>query len=168
MWKKIAIAAAIGGAVLGSGAAALAATSGTSGTSNATGSSAPGSTGATPTVGSSPATGATKAARTKIALKLRSFEHAQWVTKGKTGDVTHQAVEGLVTAVTPTSITVTAADGFNASYVVSTTTKVHVKGGSTSISGVAVNDRALVTAVSGPSTASTVTATRIVDAGPKK
>ena len=58
-----------------------------------------------------------------------------------------------------------ATDGFSATYVVNSSTKVHVKGGSTSISGVVVNDRVLA---AGVASGSTVTAARIIDAGPKK
>jgi hypothetical protein len=170
MWKKLAIAGAVGAAILGSGAVALAATGTTSTPGSpvtATATPTATSTGTGPT-GSGKGAGGKAAGggrAAKIALRLRSIEHAEWVAKGKDGDVTHDAVDGLVTAVSPTSIKITAADGFSATFVVNSATKIHVKGGGTAISGVAVNDRALVTGVrSGTS----ITANRIVDAGPKK
>src|SRR6202000_1708149 len=77
----------------------------------------------TATGSSSAAAGATgaKAAGTlrgKLKLALGRFEHGEWVTaggstSGSTADVTHDAVKGTVSAVSATSITVKAADGFS-------------------------------------------------------
>jgi hypothetical protein len=181
MWKKIAISGAVGAAILGTGAAAMAAsgsdalvnsalTNATTATSTAT----PGSTGAATAPANPPATGTgsgsgkkagagTRARR--LRLTLRNLEHAEWVTSGKSGDVTHEAAEGLVTAVTPTSITVAASDGFSETFVVTSTTKVHIKGGTKAISAVAMNDRVLV---AGVKSGTTITANQILDAGPKK
>jgi hypothetical protein len=166
MWKKLAIAGAVGAAVLGTGAAALATTGSTitpTPTPSAT-SSAAGSTGST-TTGTGTGTGTKGKAAKRLALRLRSVEHAEWVTRDKDADVTHDAVGGVVTAVSPTSISVKATDGFSATYTVASTTKVHVKGGAKAIADVKVNDRVLV---SGIKTASALTAAQIIDAGAAK
>lgn len=63
------------------------------------------------------------AARDRLARAL----HATWVTKNKKGVVTHQAIRGDVTAVTATSVTVKAADGFVQTYTVGAATKVAVR-----------------------------------------
>lgn len=63
------------------------------------------------------------AARNRLARAL----HATWVSKGKTATVTHQAIRGEVTAVTATSVTVKAVDGFSATYSVAADTKVLVR-----------------------------------------
>ena len=77
----------------------------------------------------------------------------------------HDAVGGTVTAVSPTSITVKAADGFSGTFVVGSSTKVHVKGTKpATIANVKVNDRAVV---AGTKSGSTVTATQVLDAGTK-
>ncbi len=62
-------------------------------------------------------------ARDRLARAL----HATWVTKNKKGVVTHEAIRGAVTALTATSITVKAADGFSQTYAVSAGTKVLVR-----------------------------------------
>ncbi|MEP7332701.1 MAG: hypothetical protein ABI692_11470 [Terracoccus sp.] len=63
------------------------------------------------------------AARDRLARAL----HATWVTKNKKGVVTHEAIRGAVTALTATSITVKAADGFSQTYAVGAGTKVLVR-----------------------------------------
>ena len=63
------------------------------------------------------------AARDRLARAL----HATWVTKNKKGVVTHEAIRGAVTALTATSITVKAADGFSQTYTVGAGTKVLVR-----------------------------------------
>jgi hypothetical protein len=157
MWKHVAIAGAVGAAVLGTGAAALAVTGATSSspTPSATSSSA------TP---KNPAAGELKGLRgSKLIQTLGRLEHGEWVTQAKTGDVTHDAVVGSVTAVSPTSITVKAKDGFSASFIVGSDTKVRVKGtGKASISSVKVNDRVVVAGVK--SSAGT-TANQVLDGG---
>jgi hypothetical protein len=170
MWKKIAISAAVGAAILGTGTAALAASGSSSlagstptPTSTASGSTATGSTGTG--TGTGTGSGAKGDGARKLALRLSKVEHAEWVTRDKDADVTHDAVGGVVTAVSPTSISVKATDGFSATYTVDTTTKVHVKGGGKTISDVKVNDRVLV---SGVKSASALTAAQVVDAGPQK
>lgn len=64
-----------------------------------------------------------------LAHRLGNVAHAQWVGKDAGGQfVTHSAIHGSVTAVTSTSITVKAADGFSQTFKVSADTKVHLKG----------------------------------------
>ncbi|HSY14593.1 MAG TPA: hypothetical protein VK816_01295 [Jatrophihabitantaceae bacterium] len=150
MWKKIAIAGAVGAAVLGSGAAALAVTGTTSGTG----------TPATSAVSTSHARGE------RLRLVLRRLEHGEWITQGKTGPITHDAIGGTVAAVSPTSISVTAADGFHETFAVDSATKVRVRGaakGTTStISAVKAGDRVVV---AGTKVGTTVTAAHVLDAG---
>lgn len=65
----------------------------------------------------------------KWAHRLGNVAHAQWVRKDASGQfVTHSAIHGSVTAVSPTSITVKAPDGFSQTFKVSTDTKVHLRG----------------------------------------
>ena len=159
MWKKIAIAGSVAAAIVGTGAGALAATSSSAPTPSSTPSAT--SSSATPHTGK---TGTKDKGR--AALALRKIEHGEWVTKDSTGaDVTHDAVGGTVTAVSASSITVKASDGFSESFAVGSTTKIHVKGNKTAtIANVKVNDRAVV---AGTKSGSTVTATQVLDAGTK-
>lgn len=151
MWKKIAISGAVAAAIVGSGAVALADTSSPS---------------STPAASSPAATAGAAAAKGRAALALRKIEHGEWTSRDKDGqDVVHDAVGGTVTAVNGTSITVKAADGFSATYVVNASTKVHVKGKQpAAIADVKVNDRAVVVGIK---SGSTVTATQVLDAGTK-
>ena len=65
----------------------------------------------------------------KLAHRLGNVAHAQWVSKDASGQfVTHSAIHGSVTAISPTSITVKAPDGFSQTFKVSTDTKVHLRG----------------------------------------
>ena len=154
MWKKIAIAGAVGAAILGSGAAALAA-SGSSGTTPGTGS---------PAAATSTAGAAGKGKLGHLGKLARRLEHGEIVTHGKNGDVTHDIVLGKVTAVSPTSITVQATDGFSEQFAVTSTTKVNLrtsgKATKSAIGDVKVGDEALVV---GTKSGSAVTATRIAD-----
>ncbi len=95
---------------------------------------------------------------------LRRLEHGQFVTKGKDGAVTHTLWRGTVTAVSPTSVTVQAADKKSQTYVVGKETKVkeRVKGqkpADSSISKIAKGDQVMVTGTGTP----TVTARAIVE-----
>jgi hypothetical protein len=157
MWKKIAISGAVAAAIVGSGATALA----------VTGSSSPTPT-ATPSASSTThaKAGAKAGARGKAAIALGRIEHGEWTTKDKTGaDVVHDAVGGTVTAVSPTSITAKASDGFSETFVVGSSTKVRVKGTTpATIANVKVNDRVVV---AGTKSGSTVTASQVLDAGTK-
>ena len=56
--------------------------------------------------------------------------HAQWVTRDRDNEnafVTHDAIRGEVTAVSASSITVKAADGFSQTYAVTGSTKVRLR-----------------------------------------
>jgi hypothetical protein len=55
---------------------------------------------------------------------LARVAHAEVITKGKDGFVEHDAIRGQVTAVSASSISVKAADGFSASFVIDKTTHV--------------------------------------------
>ncbi len=145
MWKQIAVAGAVGAAIVGSAGAALAASS-PSTTPSASSSSS-----------STPKTSTPKTATPKTATgkhhdrdRLARALHAQWVTQDKkTGtDVTHDEIRGDVTAVSATSITVKAADGVSQTYAVTSATKVHAKGDSKTtpgtVSQVKTGDRAIV------------------------
>jgi hypothetical protein len=160
MWKKIAITGTVAAAILGTGAVALAATGSTTSTAPAPSTSA-----------STPASPKAKGDHPGAKLALRRLEHGEWVTQTKTGELTHEAIGGLVTAVSPTSISVTAADKTAGSFVVNSDTKVHVRtpgtttGTTGSITSVKVGDRVVV---SGTKSGSTVTAAQIVDAGTPK
>ena len=97
---------------------------------------------------------------------LRRALHAQWTTrdgKDSTTFVTHDAIRGQITAVSPTLITVKAADGVTDTFVVTTNTKVHVKGQAkdttSSIADIHIADTA---AVRGTGT-TTLTATAAAD-----
>ena len=158
MWKQFAISGVVGAAILGTGAVALAETGSPSPSPIAASSSS-----SSPTV---PA-GTAKGDRLKrLALRLKAFEHAEWVANDGTADTTHDAVKGAVAAVSATSITVKAADGFSATFVVDSTTAVRVKGtaGKAAIGAVKVNDTVLV---AGVKSGSTVTAKHVLDAGAK-
>lgn len=149
MWKKILVSGAVGAAILGAGGTALAA-SGGSGPAPA------------PTTTNSPkAAGQHPKAHKHARSELRRSVQATWVTKGKSGFVTHDAIRGVVMSAGP-SITVLAADGTSETWVVNASTKVHHRGDKTSTAPVQVKDRV---AVLGTGT-STLTATQILDAGP--
>lgn len=163
MWKKIAIAGGVSAAVLGIGTAAIAA-SGSTGTSSPAGS---GATSSTSPAGKPGATGkADKTNKHKGHDALKHALHGQWVTQGKDGAlVTHDAIRGTVTAVSPTSIAVQSADKKSEVYTVTATTKVRIrtngKGAKGAITAVHVGDKA---AVLGTGT-STLTARGILDSG---
>jgi hypothetical protein len=150
VWKKIAISGAIGAAVLGSGAAALA----------VSGSTTPGAP--APTASSAKAAGGHPAARALI----RHTVHGQFVTPDKNSSgnfVTHDVIRGTVTAVSPTSISVKAADNTSQTYVINSSTTVRArtngKGAASTIGAVHDGDNV---AVLGTGT-TTLTATGIVD-----
>ncbi|GGN08706.1 hypothetical protein GCM10009721_40680 [Terrabacter tumescens] len=105
------------------------------------------SQGADATQGADAGAGDRKGLRARL---LRAL-HGTWVTEGKTGPVTHQAIRGDVTAVSGTSITVKAKDGFSLTFSVGADTKVRQrsqgKGADSTISAVKVGAKALVTGV---------------------
>lgn len=96
--------------------------------------------------------------------RIRRAVHATWVTKNKETNAftTHDAIRGRVTAVSPTSITVRAADNVTQTYVLNTGTKVHTRGekGAASISDVKTGDPVFV----GGTGTTTLTAVRVIDA----
>jgi hypothetical protein len=94
---------------------------------------------------------------------LKRLQHAEIVTKNKDGFVTHELIRGTVIAVSPTSITVQAADKTSETFIVNGDTKVRVrsggKGAASSIGKVAKGDQVFVGGVG----ASTPTAKHVVD-----
>lgn len=117
MWKKIVV---IGGTVAligGAGTAAFA--------SSATATPSPSSIATTP--GSSAQT--VKPGADKRANKLGRAVHATWVTQNRKtrAFITHDAIRGQVSAVSPTSITVRAADSTTETYLITSKTKVFTR-----------------------------------------
>ncbi len=152
------IAGAVGAVSIGAGGAAMAATSSPSAPSSSPGSA--------PSSGSAAGSATHQGhGRDKDRDGLAHAIHAEWVTRdAKTGvNTTHDEVRGTVSAVSPTAISVRAADGVSQTYVVTPTTKVHGKadqrGTTGSITQVKVGDTARV---AGTGT-STLTATGIAD-----
>jgi hypothetical protein len=145
MWRKTIIGGVVGAALLGTSGLAVAAANGTT---SAAGSSAQPTSTATASANPKPGTaGATKqhARRTSRELRLNKVQHAEWVTKDKTGGfVTREAIRGDITSVSPTSITVKAKDGVSVTFAVATDTKVHVraagKGAATKPADVKITD----------------------------
>ncbi len=90
-------------------------------------------------------------------------EYGQWTTFDATTRVTtvHDVVRGTAGAVSPTSVTVRAADGSTKTYAVDGSTKVHVKGAAGTIDQVEVGDRVVVLGTGTDS----LTATHIGDRG---
>jgi hypothetical protein len=150
MWKKIAVAGCTAALIGGAGTAALAATGASSSPSAAA------------TSGASSTTAKHPKAREAL-LKLRTLQHATWVTEDKDGKTftTHDAIRGSVTSVSPTSITVKAADNVSQTYAVNADTKVHTRGSkdAVTIATVKSGDKVIV---AGTGT-TTLTATQIVD-----
>ena len=168
MITKAVVVAGVAALILGGGSAALA--SSQSGPAPASSTVSPGSS-AADTAGATPA--GKDGRRVRSAL-LRTL-HAEWVTrapKGGTGYVTHHAIRGDVTAVSPTSITVEAQDGLSQTFAVGKDTVVRShplgsgrdKGTASSIGQVHTGDKALVI---GTGTGS-LTATAVVDGGTGK
>ena len=95
-------------------------------------------------------------------LRLRTLQHAEWVTRDpKTNkDVTHEAVVGTVTSVSAISITVKAADGYTLLFAVNSDTKVHLgKGKTGKVTDVKSGAKALI---AGVKSGSTVTAQQVL------
>jgi len=155
MWKTIAVAGATAAVIGGAGTAAVAAsatstpTPSTSSSSLASDSSANGSN--------------TKAGKHGRAEALRRAVHATWVSENKKTKTftTHDAIRGQVSAVSPTSITVRAADGVSETYVLNSGTKVYTRANkaAASISEVKTGDPVWV---AGTGTTK-LTASRVVD-----
>jgi hypothetical protein len=150
MYRK---ALAIGGtaaAIMGAGGTALALTG--SNTTNG----APAARNATV------ATASSELPRAKARL-FKHLSHGQFVTHNKNGFVTHDVIRGTVTAVSPTSITVQAADRTDQTFVVDDKTKVRVRrdghGTVSSIDQVTKGDQVLVAGTGTPAS----TAQHVVD-----
>ena len=159
MYRKVLVGGMTAAAILGAGGTALALT-GSDTTTNGTGAT------------SAAAVNAAAHAQDKDHGKgkgkgkerlLKHLAHAEIVTHGKKGFVTHNLIKGSVTAVSPTSITVQAADKTTETFVVGKDTKVRArtdgKGKVSSIDGVATGDQVFVSGTGSP----TSTAKRIVE-----
>jgi preprotein translocase subunit YajC len=114
VYRSIAVAGATAAVIIGAGTAALAA----SGTDSTSGS------------GTSSTSAGNHAAAKQMRHKrlLTHLVHGQIVTKGKDGYVTHSGVRGTATAVSATSITVKAADGYTQTFRLTKDTKVRERG----------------------------------------
>lgn len=128
------------------GGLAAAAVVGTAGVAAAAGSSgsAPGTLAAVsspaPSASGSPSAGTGE--RKKKHARLGRGLHGEFVAKGKDGKlVTVVTVRGTVTAVSPTSVTLKAEDGYTATFVVGSATKVRGKDAD-AIADVKVGDKA--------------------------
>jgi preprotein translocase subunit YajC len=151
MYRKVLAAGATAAAIVGAGGTALALT-GSNGTGDAT----------TTTSNVALTNSSAEHPRAKARL-FRHLSHGQFVTHTKKGFVTHDVIRGTVTAVSPTSITVQAADKTSLTFVVDDRTKVKVRrdghGMASSIAQVTKGDQVLV---AGTGT-STSTAKHVVD-----
>jgi len=156
MWKRVAIVGTSAAIIGGAGTAAFAA----SGTVTPT----PSPASASATSDSSADTAKAPEDKRAGINRLRRAVHATWVTENKKTKTftTHDAIRGQVVSVSPTSITVRAADTFTETFVVSSTTKVHTRALRTgaSISDVKAGDPVFV----GGTGTTTLTAVRVVDA----
>jgi hypothetical protein len=156
MWTRIAIVGATAAIIGGAGTAAYAASS-TPVSSPSASSTSPASD-----IVSNPST--TGAGKHPGIDRIRRAVHATWVTENKKTQTftSHNAIRGQVTAVSPTSITVRAADNVTETYLISPTTKVHARTlkSAAKISDVKAGDPVFV----GGTGTSTLTAIRVVDA----
>jgi len=86
-----------------------------------------------------------------LRARLLRALHATWVTDGKAGPVTHQAIRGQVTAASGTSVTVKARDGVSMTFTITGDTRVraraHGKGTDSKSSAIHVGDKAFVAGV---------------------
>ena len=171
VWKKFVVIGGIAAAVgLGIGGVALASSPSSAPAANSAGAAvvaAPAALTTAPTSASKSLKAGDGKRREALVKRLEKVAHAQWVTKdGKTGKfVTHDAIRGTVTALTTHSITVKSADGTSETFVVTSATKVHLKGAAKGTKGtigqVKVGDQA---GVVGTGT-SVKTATAVIDRG---
>jgi hypothetical protein len=149
MYRKVLVAGATAAAIVGAGGTALA----------LTGSS---STGTATTNTAAAAATSNDLPRPRARL-FKHLSHGQFVTHNKNGFVTHDVIRGTVTAVSPTSISVQAADRTSLTFVVDDRTKVRIRrdghGAASSIGQVTKGDQVLV---AGTGT-STRTAQHVVD-----
>src|SRR4051794_39985822 len=80
---------------------------------------------------------------------LAHLEHGQLTLQTKKGDRTVDLQRGIVSAVTPTSISVTSPDKFAGVYTVDSSTKVRTRAGLVGISSVHKGDKVFVVATGG-------------------
>lgn len=133
MFRKIAIAGATAAVILGAGTAALAASGDSSSNTSGTPASSSSSSSTADHVG--------RFARRHPGIASLVEHHAVHgviVTDGKKGYVTHDGVVGTVTAVSSTSISVKASDGFAQTFTVNSDTKVRVDKTKSSIANIKV------------------------------
>jgi hypothetical protein len=165
MWNKIAIAAGAGAVLIGGGAAAVAAAA----SADTSGSGTASSPSASPSGASAPAKPGHPGRGLRLGGALGRFEHAEWVSKDGTANVTHDAIHGTVSSVSATSISVKASDGYSLTFTVNADTKVRVRdtsstgkraGQAGTIADVKTGDNVLV---SGIKSGSTVTAKHVLD-----
>lgn len=143
--KTTMIAGAAVVALVGIGGGVAFATSGGGSTPNSTLTAATTSTPSTPSSGAStPADGPSKHKHRGL---LARAEHGQVTVRTKTGTEVLDLQRGLVTAVSPTSITVKSQDGFTTTYVVSSTTKVRKNKQASAIGSVANGDSVEIVAI---------------------
>jgi hypothetical protein len=156
MWKTIAVAGASAAVIVGAGTAAVAAAGTTTPTPSTSSSSVASD--------SSASASSTQAGKREDVSRLRKAVHATWVSENKKTKTftTHDAIRGLVSAVSPSSISIRAADDVTETYVVNSGTKVHTRANkaAASISDVKTGDPVWV---AGTGT-TTLTASRVVDA----
>lgn len=93
---------------------------------------------------------------------LGRIEHGEFTVRAKQRDVVLDVQRGKVTMVSPSSVTVNSVDGYTATYVVDTTTKVRKNKASATVGDVQTGDRVRVQA---DHNGMISTARRIVDAG---
>jgi hypothetical protein len=128
MWTKAMIGGVVSAALLGTGGLAVAAAQGTTQASTTTPRAT--STATATTAPTSSKAGGKKPHDTKgtHAAHLKNLQHGEWVTQDKTGAfVTHTAIRGAVTAVSPTSVTVKDEDGVSMTFAVTADTTVRVR-----------------------------------------
>ncbi|WP_323097226.1 hypothetical protein [Intrasporangium sp. YIM S08009] len=86
-----------------------------------------------------------------LRARLLRALHATWVTEGKAGPVTHQAIRGEVTAASGTSVTVKAKDGVSMTFSVTGDTRVRArangKGTDSTATAIRIGDKAFVAGV---------------------
>jgi hypothetical protein len=166
MWKTVALVVATAAIVGGAGTVALAASRTATPTPFASSRSAAAVSSASDNLASDSLAGTstTKPHRGNGVDRLRRAVHAVWVTENKKTKTftTHDAIRGQVTAVSPTSITVHAADGVTKTYLLSSGTRVHTRTNKKegSISDVKTGDQVFV----GGTGTTTLTAVRVIDA----
>lgn len=131
MWKKIVVIGGTAAIIGGAGTAAFA--------SSATGTPTPSPSSSSATSDGSAQTATPEAGKHPGVNRLRRAVHATWVTQNrKTGTfITHDAIRGQVSAVSPTSITVRAADSTTETYLITSNTKVFTRAARTKASATA-------------------------------